>query len=77
MSFDSTGFGPGVITRSVFLDPTSVFAGLNDLALSRIELRFTGRIFNNGTGVPAPATVLLMMFGVLGLLAARRRRVMN
>ena len=71
--FDTSAFGPGAFAGSVFFHSKSVFAGLNDVDLAPIELRFSGRIVAADVGVPAPAALPLLLVGLLGLLLARRR----
>ncbi len=73
--FDSALFGPGAFGGSVFLDPRSVFLGLDDVDLAPIELRFVGRIrADGGVGVPAPGALALLVLAAMGLGLRRSRR---
>ena len=74
LSFNTRLFRAGSYTESIFFDPRSVFAGLDDLSLARIEVRITGRIQPFTNSVPAPAAVWLMLagFALIGRLARVR-----
>ncbi len=72
VGFDSSLYSAGVYTGSIFLNGTSTFAGLDDIALDPIELRITARIQDQT--VPVPGTVALFTLGGAVLLAFRRRR---
>ncbi len=73
VNFDVGAFGRGNYSGSIFLDALSTFDGLDDVGLDRIELRLVGRVTSDDINVPSPATVLLMLLGVLGMVGARRR----
>jgi hypothetical protein len=73
VTFDVGAFGRGSYSGSIFLDALSTFDGLDDVGFDRIELRLVGRVTSDDINVPTPATVLLMLLGVLGMVGARRR----
>ncbi|MFK8049823.1 MAG: hypothetical protein AB8B81_15460, partial [Halioglobus sp.] len=74
VGFDTSTQGPGAFMASIFLDPTSVFAGLTDVNLQVIELRISGLIRQAGGSVPVPGTLLLFIGPMLFLLYGVNRR---
>lgn len=74
ISFDTSLFGPGNFMGEILLNPTSVFAGLADVALDQITLRLSGTILSDTGTVPVPGTLLLILGPGLLLVYRRGRR---
>jgi hypothetical protein len=76
LSFDTTGLGVGTYSKSVTLNGFSRYAGLSDFSLSPITLTISAQVTGGAIGgVPEPANWAMMLtgFGLIGMVARRRR----
>jgi hypothetical protein len=74
VSIDTSLLGLGVFFGDLTLDPFSSFFGFDDFDLANLGLAFQIEVVDDSTPVPEPSTALLLLTGVLGLYASRRRR---
>jgi len=74
VSFDSSSFGVGTYTGSIFLNPFGFNRSGYDGSLEQAKLSFTATVVSEQVSVPEPNTLLLFLSGAIFLLLSGRRR---